>query len=866
MKRFIVFVGTVIVSLSVMATSLTDGLVGYWPFDGDAKDYSGNDNHGTIYGVTAVADRYGNSASSYKFGTGKYISVAASSQVDAILDFTLAFWVKITSYDGRPEKWVALISKGSSSRQFGVQFAIGTNGTPFFEINAYEKHDFAGFDFDKWMHVAVTRNGKEGNLYINGRKVSSVSLSSSPTINSGNLEIGRDAPGSMEYLQGLMDEVCLYNRSLSELEVLAIYNDGLKICTVTFDANGGEGSMAALKVLNGTTQTLPANKFKLQGSVFQGWKDANGKLYEQESEILVDSDMTLYAVWDNPPLTLTAESANWSNGSITLKCEDSDTSGAEHMYSLEYKENDLWVPVNDVAATNISVSADGFAHLTDTTFWSRLGGIPPVEYRVKDENGRVSAGCVTRNRYLLSVGYSAYGNGNKPIRVMHDNARDFRLECIEQRCFNADDTQFIYNDNARLHDIRESITNFSERVQSGDIFVFYIDTHGGDYGFRVGSNENTQQSELEVVVASLATYDADYTSDALLSDVRLFPPEVAVIGVISACNSRSLIGGVDSWDEINNWLDHLGFSQCLGNVAWITSCDSGQSSYVRPFDTFGKAFIYDGFRNGYADMPLSGTEYKGGNSDAVVTLGELARYAKEFSQGRSDSEPSVVQIENEPLLNRIAMGRRQGVVIPQPSSPENVIASHGRYETKVYVTWNSAQNATSYRVYRFLSGQENHKEWIALSDYLYAMDTNCALAQHYEYQVQAVGPGGKSALSALTEKCIGWSGTEPYFDFLDRNRPLSASTASYETLEKFIAPNGYSYGESYIAGLDPTNETSKFTASITMSNGVPSIVWSPDLGSNRTYTIYGKENLTDEEWIAPTNSAHKFFKVEVEMP
>ena len=48
-----------------------------------------------------------------------------------------------------------------------------------------------------------------------------------------------------------------------------------------------------------------------------------------------------------------------------------------------------------------------------------------------------------------------------------------------------------------------------------------------------------------------------------------------------------------------------------------------------------------------------------------------------------------------------------------------------------------------------------------------------------------------------------------------------------------------------------------------------SIFWLPNLNTNgteRIYTIWGKTNLTDAEWMSPTNSGHRFFKVEVELP
>ena len=52
-------------------------------------------------------------------------------------------------------------------------------------------------------------------------------------------------------------------------------------------------------------------------------------------------------------------------------------------------------------------------------------------------------------------------------------------------------------------------------------------------------------------------------------------------------------------------------------------------------------------------------------------------------------------------------------------------------------------------------------------------------------------------------------------------------------------------------------------------DGVPQVTWSPNLNTNgteRIYTIWGKESLTDAAWHSPTNAAHRFFKVSVEMP
>jgi len=52
----------------------SDGLVAYYPFNGNANDESGNANHGTVHGATLTEDRLGNANSGYYFdGTNDYI-------------------------------------------------------------------------------------------------------------------------------------------------------------------------------------------------------------------------------------------------------------------------------------------------------------------------------------------------------------------------------------------------------------------------------------------------------------------------------------------------------------------------------------------------------------------------------------------------------------------------------------------------------------------------------------------------------------------------------------------------------------------------------------------------------------------------
>ncbi len=76
---------------------LKDGLVAYYPFNGNASDKSGNGNHGTVYGATLTKDRFGNTNSAYSFdGIDDYIMVDLSVSLKFnpnTSSFTLSAWV-----------------------------------------------------------------------------------------------------------------------------------------------------------------------------------------------------------------------------------------------------------------------------------------------------------------------------------------------------------------------------------------------------------------------------------------------------------------------------------------------------------------------------------------------------------------------------------------------------------------------------------------------------------------------------------------------------------------------------------------------------------------------------------------------------
>ncbi len=142
----------------------------------------------------------------------------------------------------------------------------------------------------------------------------------------------------------------------------------------------------------------------------------------------------------------------------------------------------------------------------------------------------------------------------------------------------------------------------------------------------------------------------------------------------------------------------------------------------------------------------------------------------------------------------------------------------------------------------------------------------CALVTPYEVDFEIFpGPNDPAASETATTPV-----PVPYVwldDYLG-----SFGGGDYEAAAHATGANGVTLWESYVAGLDPTDAASRFTAFISMgADGLPVVTWSPDLSGAdvpRSYTTYGKPSLGAAEWVPVTDANRatmRFFKVTVEI-
>jgi len=202
-----------------------DGQVLYLPFvEGEGnitKDFSGLNNHGTIYGATWVTGKFGHTLSFD--GVDDYVE---STNITLLPPFTLMAWIYPLAFS----PWGTIISKtGTSATDTNYWMDVRDNGNIFFGV--YDTNNNAivlntsgnPAKAYKWTHVAGTYDGTTFKIYIDGvKRPETLSWSGSIKTNNYNTKIGyRGLYGNP--FNGMIALPMIFTRALTDEEIARIY-------------------------------------------------------------------------------------------------------------------------------------------------------------------------------------------------------------------------------------------------------------------------------------------------------------------------------------------------------------------------------------------------------------------------------------------------------------------------------------------------------------------------------------------------------------------------------------------------------------------------------------------------------------------
>jgi len=214
----------------------TEGLVGHWPFNGNANDESGNGNHGVVNGAVLTYDRNGNPNSAYYFN-GQHSITTSFQGVEGNGARSISFWAKLdeddnggnichygggygTSFDPK----VGIVSAGIDISNSTVHFGTDSNND------------------DAWHHFVVMFSTQFGSS-LNGIRIyrdqvllTDIVNSYHYTLYSVNTSLSNFTMGSPNSnVSFALDDLRFYNRVLSEDEIYEIFTQEFCSDTVIND-------------------------------------------------------------------------------------------------------------------------------------------------------------------------------------------------------------------------------------------------------------------------------------------------------------------------------------------------------------------------------------------------------------------------------------------------------------------------------------------------------------------------------------------------------------------------------------------------------------------------------------------------------
>jgi hypothetical protein len=226
----------------------SNGLVGYWPFNGNANDESGNGNNGIVNGATLTADRNGVANKAYDFNLN-YILVNNNQLFNLKDEISINVWYQINNSVSQSTLNMCFVSKHQSGSTQSSYIVYNNNlcGPTVYltDLNSqvHFLRDDSFCDTKDWHMLTMTFNNSGLKMYLDGvfkyEKLVSTRIKQTdlPLIFGGcnNSNQYNDIIGRMI---GKLDDISIYNRVLSIQEITSLYKGCNDETATTNSLNG----------------------------------------------------------------------------------------------------------------------------------------------------------------------------------------------------------------------------------------------------------------------------------------------------------------------------------------------------------------------------------------------------------------------------------------------------------------------------------------------------------------------------------------------------------------------------------------------------------------------------------------------------
>ena len=317
MKKTIILLMTALCSLSALAQTVpayapSNGLVGWWPFNGNAIDESINSNNGIVNGATLTTNRFGIANSSYSFdGVDDLIDI--NNITNTINDWSISFWfnsLNSSIFGIQNPLGIGPPMATYGGAGFSIYGGVAPGQCPIFNSipnkmlicdNTQTCGNLIFADTwlnNIWYNITILKVNTTYSIYVNGiLNVTGTINNISPT----ELHFGNKAQLTFQYFSGKLDDIGIWDRALTQQEITNLYNS----CTQTSKASQPTNQT----ILSGTNAVFTVSE--TTGALLQ-WQTNLGLGYQNLSNAGQYSGVNTQ--------TLTISNVSASNTNQTFRC------------------------------------------------------------------------------------------------------------------------------------------------------------------------------------------------------------------------------------------------------------------------------------------------------------------------------------------------------------------------------------------------------------------------------------------------------------------------------------------------------------------------------------------------------------------
>jgi hypothetical protein len=254
----------------------TNGLVAWWPFNGNANDESGNGNNGTVNGASLTSDRFGSQNSSYSYSSNILSFINFGNNIGNFSsDFCINLWYTETGSTGY------LLNKRNDEicsqswwvfNPQGFEICLG-NGSSYDAV-----YHNMNFQQNSWHQLLVNRIGNYFYLYVDGNLASTRYTSDYYVFNNqSSIYSGiTNAPisGYVAKFTGKIDDIGIWNRALTQQEITNLFNVGICSNDLSITPQNNSLQIGSTAIFTATTSdTNPS--YVWQSDFGQGFQTLN---------------------------------------------------------------------------------------------------------------------------------------------------------------------------------------------------------------------------------------------------------------------------------------------------------------------------------------------------------------------------------------------------------------------------------------------------------------------------------------------------------------------------------------------------------------------------------------------------------------